>query len=621
VANGNRSNSNAKTQTLFVLLIVIVVLYFARTIFIPLALSVLLTFMLAPLVIRLRHWGLGRIPSAAIVVLITLTLIGVIGSVMASQLADLVHKLPEYQHNVHQKIESIRTSGGGFVKRISGTIQKFSDELTPPTPPAATSQHPEERPVPVEIRRAPFSPVESVQKILSSLVSVLMTIGIVVVFVIFMLIERDELRDRLIRLAGSRQLNVTTNVLDDAAHRVSRYLLAQFVINAAYGAATGTALYFIHIPNPLLWGMLAALFRYVPYLGIWVAAVMPAAVALAVRPGWIEVPIILGIYAGVDLLMYNLAEPVLYGSSTGLSPLAVLVAAVFWTWLWGPAGLLLAMPLTVCVVAIGRYVPSLSFLQVLLSDEPVLPPETRLYQRLLAMDLEEASLISEEFLKNASSLDRLYDELIIPALTLAEEDRHRGKLDEDKEQFIFQNVRMIVEDLAERADDLVAADAAKVSLLSKSNEPSKIVLEPTGPVEVLCIPARDEADELAAYMLKFLLQKRGLGALVLNTGISIAAMVGEVERSKAKVACVVAIPPFALTHTRYLCRRLRNQYKELKLTAALLTEKEADLAKPAAGLPSADQTAATLSQAADGIASLSRATTNESWPAAVELAS
>jgi predicted PurR-regulated permease PerM len=604
VANGNRINGNAKSQTLLIVLIVVAVLYFARTIFIPLSLSILLTFMLAPLVIRLRHWGLGRIPSAGLVVLIGFGIVGVIGTIMASQLADLLHKLPEYQHNVHAKMESIRTSGGGMVKRFTGTVQKFSDELTPAPVSTGTNQPPEERPVPVEIRRAPFSPIESVQKILGSLISIGIVAGIVVVFVIFMLIERDELRDRLIRLAGSRQVNVTTNVLDDAAQRVSRYLLAQFVINATYGAITGTALFFIHVPNPLLWAMLAAVFRYVPYLGIWVAALLPAAVALAVRPGWVEVPMVFGVYIGVDILMYNFAEPVLYGSSTGLSPLAVLVAAVFWAWLWGPAGLLLATPLTVCVVSIGRHVPRLSFMQVLLSDEPVLAPETRFYQRMLAMDVEEASLVAEEFMKG-KSLEQLYDELIVRALSLAEEDRHRGKLDETKQQFLFQNTRIIIEDMAERADELIAGTASKGGFFAKENESAKIMIDAPGPVEVLCIPARDETDELAGYMLKLMLRKRGLGARALPSGSSLDGLTEEIDRAKPKVTCVVAVPPFAYVHTRYICRRVRAEFKDLKLAVALLTESQTEQATPSSSGPTAaDETAMSLRQAVETISSL-----------------
>src|SRR5262249_43403188 len=281
-----------------------------------------------------------------------------------------------------------------------------------------------EKPVPVEIRRSAFSPFEIIQKMLGSFLNIVVTAGIVLVFVIFMLIERTDLRDRVIRLGGARRVHATTRMLDDASRRVSRYLLNQLVINAAYGASTAVGLYFIGVPNPFLWGLVAALLRYIPYLGIWIAAAMPAALAFAVEPGWVKVPVVFGLYFGIDLIMYNFVEPLLYGNSTGLSPLAILVAAVFWTWLWGPVGLLLSTPLTVCVVVLGRHIPQLWFIRILLSDEPVLSPETRLYQRLLAMDLEEATEIAEEFLKD-KPLDEFYDRVIVPTLSLAEEDRHR----------------------------------------------------------------------------------------------------------------------------------------------------------------------------------------------------
>jgi len=602
----NETRPNGKQATLLIVLVVVAVLYFARTVFIPLAFSILLSFMLAPLVTRLRRWRLGRIPSTAIVVLIAFVVLGVIGTVMEFQLSDLAHKLPEYQQNVQQKLNSIRNSGGGFVKRVSGGFERFTEEFTSATAPASKAQPPEERPVPVEIRHAPFSPVEMIQKVLGSVVSVLLTTGIVIVFVIFMLIEQDHLRNRLIRLAGSRRVNLTTNVLDDAANRVSRYLLAQFVINCGYGLLTGTALYFLRVPNPLLWGMLAALFRYIPYLGIWVAAIMPAAVAFAVKPGWVDVPIVFGMYIGVDLLMYNFVEPLLYGSSTGLSPLAVLVSAVFWTWLWGPAGLLLATPLTVCAAVIGRHVHELAFLQILLSDEPVLPPGTRFYQRMLAMDPEEASHICEKFLKG-KSLEELYDVVIVPALSLAEADRHRGKLDEEKQKSIFQNTRILTEDIAARANYLVAGShTGKTAFFQKERADTKTNFESIGPVDALCIPARDAADEIAAFMLKQLLERRGISAKTVAAGISAGEISLEVGKTNPKVACVLAVPPFTYMHTRYLCRRLRSQFKHLKLGIALLTENpKAEEGQPYA-LPSADETAFSLRQAVTQIVALSQ---------------
>ncbi len=610
MASDNRPTGVAGNTTLVTVLIVVAVLYFARTVLIPLALALLLAFLLAPLVIRLRHWGLGRVPAAILVVLLAFGIIGVIGAVMTTQLSELAHKLPEYQQNVHKKMESVRSSGGGLITRITREIRNVTDALTPPPPPPAVRSA-EEKPVPVEIRRAPFSPLEMVQKVLGSLLSVLVTAGIVIVFVIFMLIEREDLRDRLIRLAGARRVNLTTNLLDDAAHRVSRYLLAQLIINVLFGVLAGTGLYFLRIPNPFLWGMLAAIFRYVPYLGIWIAALMPAAVAFAVEPGWVGVPMVFGLYFGIDLLMYNFAEPVFYGSSTGVSPLAILVAAVFWTWLWGPIGLLLATPLTVCVVVIGRHVPPLRFLQVMLSDEPVLSPPMRLYQRMLAMELEEATEVAEEFLKG-SSLERLYDQVLVPALSLAEEDRHQGKLDEQRQQFIFQNTRILIEDLGERAAQLTRQRRA-----SQRAEPGG----PPGPApphlpgKVVCLPARDEADALASLMLTQLLAQRGIQASALAGGKLIGELLQAVERERPAVTCVSAVPPLGYMHARYLCRRLQSQFSGLRLVAAILSERDVAELKQRQPPLAANEIASSLHEAVDQAVALLSAPTEETRPA------
>jgi len=355
VANGNRNGQ--RTSVLLTVVIVVAALYLARVVFIPVALAILFAFLLAPLVIRLRRWGLGRVPSALIVVHLFFLVIGILGAVMVSQLADVGHKLPEYQQNVREKVRSIGTSGGGLINRISRVAHNLGQDLAPASSRQAAPG--EDKPVPVEIRRAPFAPLELVQKVLGSVLNGVLMALIVIVFVVFFLIQREDLRDRLIRLVGAGDVQLTTQALDDAAQRLSRYLLAQLVINVAFGTLAGIGLYFIGVPDPLLWGIVATLLRYIPYLGIWIAAAMPALLAFAVEPGWVKMPVIFGLYAGIDLVMYNFAEPYLYGSSTGLTPLAILLAAVFWTWLWGPMGLLLATPLTVCLAVIGRYVPSL----------------------------------------------------------------------------------------------------------------------------------------------------------------------------------------------------------------------------------------------------------------------
>jgi predicted PurR-regulated permease PerM len=575
VADGNRSSSNTTSTALLTVIIAVAVLYFARTVLIPLALAVLLAFLLAPLVIRLRHWGFGRVPSVLSVVLLTFAILGFIGALLATQLTELGRKLPEYQQNVYQKVESLRSSSSGLINRAGQFIRNLTDEFESAAAGQPATSPDGAKPVPVEVHVSTFSPREAIQKILGSLLNIVLTAGIVIVFVVFILIEREDLRDRLIGLAGVRRVNVTTNLLNEAAQRMSRYLLAQAVVNAAFGILAGLGLYFMHIPNPLLWGVLAALFRYIPYLGIWVAAVMPAAVAFAVEPGYAKGPLILALYFGIDLLMYNFLEPLLYGSSTGISPLAILVAAVFWTWLWGPVGLLLATPLTVCVATIGRYVPNLAFLRVLLTDEPVLPPPMRFYQRMLAMDLEEATETAEEFLKG-KSLEDLYDSVIIPALSLAEEDRHRGKLNEERQQFIFQNTRVLVEDIGERAEEIIANGGQNKS--RNGTAPRARAAEPPSVANsvVLCMPARDEADEIAALMLAQLLKQRGFDGRALGKAPLAGESLEEVARERPVVACVLAVPPFGYTHVRYLCRRLRSQFGSLRLVGALLTEHDPD---------------------------------------------
>ena len=592
VKNGDRGEPGNGNIKFLAIVLVVAVLFFAREVFIPLVLAMLLAFLLAPLVTRLRRWGLWRIPSVISIVLLAFILIGIIGMFLASQLGDLAHKLPGYEQNVRQKLQSIRSSGSGVVNRVSKTVNNVSGDLTVRQK-APSGQEGEEKPVPVEIRRSAFSPLEVVQKMLGSLLSIGFTALIVIVFVIFMLIQQEDLRNRLIKLAGARRLDVTTKVLDDAADRVSRYLLAQLIVNVVYGALAGLAVYLIGVPNPLMWGMLAALLRYIPYLGIWVAALMPALVAFAVEPGWVKLPLIFGIYFGIDLLMYNLAEPVLYGNSTGVSPLAILVAAVFWTWLWGPVGLLLATPLTVCVVVIGRHVPNLEFLSIMLSDEPALKPQTRFYQRMLAMDLDEATEIAEEFLKG-KSLEDLYDGLIIPALSLAEEDRHRGKLSDKRQQFIFRNTRILLEDIAERSDELIARNGSQqMQDGNPSENPGNAC---TVEASVLCVPARDEADELAAFMLAQLLQKSGIGARPVPAASLAIDAVGRLSQDKAKIACVFAVPPFGYMHARYLCRRLQERFKNLKLIAGILTERDVQELKLRHPTIAADQLASSLKE-------------------------
>lgn len=583
----NRPNPNSRNSTLVGVVIVVAVLYLARVVFIPLALAILVAFLLAPLVMRLRRWGLWRMPAVVIVVLLAFALIVGFGFLMAVQTTDLGRKMPEYEQNIHKKMESIRESSNGVIRQFSRLMHNINQEMSP----GGSGGKPgpgEQKPVPVEIQRSPLSPLQFAPKVLSSLAGLLLTAIIVIVFVIFMLLQQQDLRDRIIRLAGAGRLNVTTKALDEAGERVSRYLLAQLIVNVVYGLAAGVAVYFLGVPNPLLWGMLAALLRYIPYLGIWIAAVMPAAVLLAVDPGWVKPFLVFGIYFGIDLIMYNFVEPLVYGGSTGMTPLAILVAAVFWTWLWGGVGLLLATPLTVCLAVLGRYVPSLRFLGILLSDEPGLAPEKRFYQRLLAADLEEAAQIAQEFRKS-KSLAELYDTVIIPALSLAEEDRRAGRLDHEQEGSVFRDARVIVEDFGPDSEET-----------GQGRERGAPPVE----LQVLSLPAHSDADEIAAIMLAQLLNARGIRTKALSASVLASEHLEEVGREKVRLVCVSTVPPDGYLRARYLCKRLHEQFPEIRIVAAVLLRGDVCEAGQRGPSVPANEVAVTLAQAVAGVCAL-----------------
>jgi AI-2E family transporter len=350
-----------------------------------------------------------------------------------------------------------------------------------------------------------------------------------------------------------------TRALDDASRRLSRYLLLQFLVNAGYGTLFGVGLYFIGVPHASLWGILAAFLRFVPYVGTLIATAFPVAMALAVFPGWNHPLLICGLYLVLELIVANIVEPWLYGAHTGISSLAILVAAVFWSMLWGPVGLILSTPLTVCLVLLGRYVPKLSFLEVILGDEPALRPEELFYQRLLAMDQDEARNIVESQLKE-KSLESLYETVLIPALRLAEEDRHMDAYGERTSEFISQSTRELIDDLGDRA---VRQDAE--NQVTESSDPSdRRLLER----KIVCVPARDEADELVGMMFSQVLRQAGYGATYLAIG-TIDDMLERVAKGDYRIALVSALPPFAVGQARSLCKRLRARFPDLMIVIGL----------------------------------------------------
>jgi len=531
--------TTSKTSALAGLLVAAAFLYLARDVLIPLALAILLSFLLAPMVRQLERLRLGRVLATLVAVAIGFSVIGGVGWVAARQGLSLAAKLPEYRENIQQKIRSVRAQPDGELGKAADAIQDLQEEASPESEPMPVTETPPTAFAALRELVAPF-----VQPIGSALA--------VIVFTILMLLKREDMRDRLIALIGAGRINLTTQALGEASERVSRYLLMQLVVNAGFGIPFGIALYFIGIPNAMLWGLLTTLLRFIPYGGIWIALGIPLVLAFAISDGWSLVAWTLGVFLVLEALFIYAIEPWLYGRTTGLSAIAIIAAVIFWTWLWGPVGLLLAMPLTVCVAVMGRYIPQLGFLNVLLGVEPVLPPEARFYQRLIALDQDDAIALAEEYAAEHGTAG-LFEALMIPALALTETDRHKGALEPETERFAFDTTRQILEEIqgAEAADG--RSSGAGVSI----------------------IPARDEADELAAAMLARLLP----GAQLLSLE-SITADTLERVAEETRVVCISAVPPHAASHAAQLARRLKARRPEVKVVVALWASEGLDKIKP-----------------------------------------
>jgi predicted PurR-regulated permease PerM/GAF domain-containing protein len=547
-------------------------LYFGRDIFIPFALAILLSFALTPVVNWLRRLKLPRIAAVLVAVTLAVIIIGGIGFVVGRQLVQLADNLPAYQTTIAQKIRSLQQStseGGGVVEKVTTTLEGLGNEISGKERAGDAASRGKTvlgRPAPQEpltVRLEPPSPrpLEVIQTIVGPLIAPLATAGLVIIFVIFVLLERKDLRDRFIKLAGAGDLQKSTQAINDAAARVSRYLLMQLVVNLTYGIPIGIALYFIGVPNAILWGLLAAVLRFIPYLGPFLAALFPIALAIAVDPGWTMLFWVVGVFLVAELISNNFIEPWLYGSSTGLSSLAIIMAAIFWTTLWGPVGLFLATPLTVCLVVIGRYVPQLEFLGVLLGSDPVLAPEERLYQRLLAGNLEEAVEIAEDYVDEHSSRE-FYDNVAIPALRLAENDRQRSTTDTNYRRLVADMAICVVREVEDHVRQRVSseepgkANIEDASLTSSSAE---------RPRPVLCLAGRTELDRAAAEMMAQVLAEHGIGVRVLPPIAVDQGALGQLELEGVDVVCLSYFHPQPQVYARYICRRLRRRAPRVKL--------------------------------------------------------
>jgi predicted PurR-regulated permease PerM len=537
--------------------LVIAALYFGRQIFIPLALAFVFGFLLTPAVALLEKIRIGRVPSVLTVMLLSFALAGTVSWAVARQLVEIIDELPSYKANLDAKIKSLHASKSGTLSKAAATVQELNKELAA-LPAEISSAHGLEKetraeratkPISVQVAAPASNFLEDLRELLGPLAAPAETVAIAIIFTLFMLVKREDLRNRAIRLAGRGKLNLMTQALDDAARRLSRYLLMQFLVNAGYGLLFGAALHLVGIPHALLWGVFAGVLRFVPYVGPPVAVAMPFTMALAVFPGWHQAGMTLGIFVVLELAVSNVVEPLLYGAHTGISSLAILVAAVFWATLWGPVGLILSTPLTVCLTVLGRHVPQLNFLEVVLGDEPVLLPQQCFYQRLLALDQEEARGIAEAHIKE-KSLESLYDTVVLPALKLAEQDRHSDGFDDRTLDCMFQTVRDLIEDLGDR--DAEESHPAEETLKDK----------------VACIPASGGSDELVTAMLTQLLRRSGYEVGELSPGSLNTTPVG-VSRNPYDVIYISSISPFAVAQARSLCRKLGAAFPGVRIVVGL----------------------------------------------------
>jgi predicted PurR-regulated permease PerM len=567
----------AGLQSLAVSVVVIAALYFGRDIFVPLALATLLSFALAPIISRLRRMHVPRTPAVIFVVIMAFIAILGFGALVAGQVSQLGSNLPKYQYNIQTKIRDLRANatGGGLIQHASEMLHKLSQEMdNPDETPAGTkattptSDEPAApRPIPVQIQQPDPAPFEMLQTIIGPLISPLATGGVVIVFVIFILLQREDLRDRFIRLAGGGDLHRTTQALSDAGKRVARYLLMQLVVNTTYGIPIGVGLWFIGVPNPLLWGMLAIVLRFIPYIGPFIAMLFPLALAIAVDPGWSMLLWTGALFLGIELISNNIIEPWLYGASTGLSSVAIIVAAIFWTWLWGPIGLLLSTPLTVCLVVLGEHVPQFSFLHVLLGSQPVLSPQEQIYQRLLAGDPYEATEKAEDYLQDHSLRD-FYDIVALPALALVEQDRARGVLDEVRRARVAAGARTLVDNLSDHQDAVIVeekpegetAEAAIAATEAEAVPPLVVVTRPGWEDgAILCAGGRGNLDDVASEMLAQLLHNDAIGARTVSFEDLSAENYGQLDLDGVQMICLSFMNAESLVHARYLVRRLRRR--------------------------------------------------------------
>ena len=551
------------TDTIIIGVAVVAGLYFGREVLVPMSIAVLLSFVLAPVADALSCLRIGRVASVLITVALAFAILGVLGAVIGRQAAQLSENLPAYQEVISKKLDAVRSSafGAHMVEKAADALHGLENNIgknaVPPKPVQEQTAQAVDHPLQVEVHEPPPGPVQIVQSILSALLPPLATAAIVIIFVVFILLQRRDLRDRFIGLIGSDDLHRTTKALDDAAQRLSRYFLALTGINAAFGIIIGLGLSLIGVPNPVLWGIVGGVLRFVPYAGAFIAAAIPLALAAAVDPGWGTVAETALLFIVVEGIMGQVVEPQLFGHTTGMSPLAIIVAAGFWTLIWGAPGLLLSTPITACLVVLGRHVESLNFIELLLGDKPPLSPVQSFYQRILASDPDEVVFQAEALLKDLTLLD-YYEQVALPGLALAQIDVVRGVMDRGRQAEICQSVESVVADLSDHVDvgDEEIAQAPAPTERSSSGG-------------ALCLAGRTPIDQAACAILAQLVEREHVAARVFGPDSLSISGVSRLNPEGVAALCIFHLGRQSLAVVRYSVRRLRKRFPGVPIAVCL----------------------------------------------------
>jgi predicted PurR-regulated permease PerM len=534
------------------LVLVVASLYWAKAILIPAVLAILLTFILSPIVAMFQRVGLRRVPSVILAVLLMSFIIGGIGWALLSQMQELLSEIPRHRDTIVAKIAGLHESGGAG--SLGELIKDIGDELGKALP-LSPANSPAEPAAPVVVAGASQEAKWQWLSIIAGhLVETLAGCVLMIALLLFMLMYREDLRNRAIRLTGVHSLTGTTRAIDEAARRISRYLTMQVLVNACFALALSIILFLVGVPYALVWGTLIGLMRFMPYIGATLGGFLLTLFCVAVFPGWTKPLLAFSLFMALELFVGNLVEPWVFGQGTGVSPVAVLATAAFWTWLWGPIGLLLSTPIAVCLVVLGKYVPQLQFLEILLGDGRGLDTEVSYYQRLLARDQDEATELVESYLKTQDP-DTVYDEVLLPALVLAKRDLERGELSAEDEERILNVTGQVLDDLAVNKKE-AEPGAARRDIL------------------IVGCAARDACDELALRMFQQLIEPLGCRMEIISTKTLAAEMVSRVQDESPALAVIAALPPGGLAQTRYLCKRLHANSPELRILVGLWASNE-----------------------------------------------